>query len=198
MVGIRTGAGSRRPRRAPARRRRRARRAPRPGSPPFRISVSRRPAASATRNAPIARAEPFSVCASAPASAGKADERADQAGRLRRKHRQHLALEAGIAQRHAPEMFDIDRTVIGSERRRWHPVNPFQMKRHGDNPRSSRRPIRRRSFGQPITEMVNGTFCVICRKFALFLAKSCLNWRRRKPKILRTCKALPRRAVNDD
>jgi hypothetical protein len=31
-------------------------------------------------------------------------------------------------------MFDIDRTVIGSERRRWHPVNPFQMKRHGDNP----------------------------------------------------------------
>jgi hypothetical protein len=31
-------------------------------------------------------------------------------------------------------MFGIDRIVIGSERRRWHPVNPFQMKRHGDNP----------------------------------------------------------------
>jgi hypothetical protein len=31
-------------------------------------------------------------------------------------------------------MREIDRTVIGSERRRWHPVNPFQMKRHGDNP----------------------------------------------------------------
>jgi hypothetical protein len=31
-------------------------------------------------------------------------------------------------------MFDIDRTVIGSERRRWHPGNPFQMKRHGNNP----------------------------------------------------------------
>src|SRR3981189_1585833 len=28
-------------------------------------------------------------------------------------------------------MFDVDRTVIGNERRRWHPVNPFQMKRHG-------------------------------------------------------------------
>jgi hypothetical protein len=31
-------------------------------------------------------------------------------------------------------MIDIDRTIIWSERRRWHPVNPFQMKRHGDNP----------------------------------------------------------------
>jgi hypothetical protein len=40
-------------------------------------------------------------------------------------------LEAGIAKRHAFEMFEIDRTVIGSERRRWHPVNPFEMKRHG-------------------------------------------------------------------
>jgi hypothetical protein len=31
-------------------------------------------------------------------------------------------------------MVHIDRTVVGSERRRWHPGNPFQMKRHGDNP----------------------------------------------------------------
>jgi hypothetical protein len=31
-------------------------------------------------------------------------------------------------------MFAIDRTVIGGERRRWHPVNPFQMKRHGEKP----------------------------------------------------------------
>jgi hypothetical protein len=42
-------------------------------------------------------------------------------------------LEAGIAKRHAPEVVDIDRTVIGNERRRWHPGNPFQMKRHGNN-----------------------------------------------------------------
>jgi hypothetical protein len=61
-------------------------------------------------------------------------ESADQPDRLGREHRQHLALEAGIAKRHALEMFDIDRAVIGSERRRWHPVNLFQMKRHGDNP----------------------------------------------------------------
>ena len=61
-------------------------------------------------------------------------ERADQADGLGREHRQHLALEAGIAERHAPEMFEIDRTVIGNKRRRWHPINLFQMKRHGDNP----------------------------------------------------------------
>jgi len=35
-------------------------------------------------------------------------------------------------------MLQVDRTVIGCERRRWHPVNPFHMKRHGDNP-----PLRR-------------------------------------------------------
>jgi hypothetical protein len=31
-------------------------------------------------------------------------------------------------------MFDIDRAVIGGKRRRWHPFNLFQMKRHGDSP----------------------------------------------------------------
>jgi hypothetical protein len=39
--------------------------------------------------------------------------------------------EAGIAKRHAFEVFEIDRAVIGSERRRWHPFYPFKMKRHG-------------------------------------------------------------------
>ena len=52
------------------------------------------------------------------------------------------------------------------------------------------------SFGQPITEMVNGTFGVR-RKFACF-------WRKvaaidaHRPRISRTRKALWRRAVNDD
>src|SRR6478735_2402669 len=69
---------------------------------------------------------------------GQGGESADQADRLGREHRQHLALEAGIAKGHALKMFDIDRTVIGSERWRWHPVNPFQMKWHGDNPNSPR------------------------------------------------------------
>ena len=108
------------------------------GSSPFCIAASRRTAASATANAPIARADPFSVCASAPASGGKVASAADQADGLGREHRQHLALEAGIAERHAPEMFEIDRTVIGSKRRRWHPVNLFQTKRHGDSPISRR------------------------------------------------------------
>jgi hypothetical protein len=34
-------------------------------------------------------------------------------------------------------MGDVDWTVIGSKWRRWHPVNPVEMKRHGDNPKSS-------------------------------------------------------------
>src|SRR5450759_5942042 len=65
---------------------------------------------------------------------GHGGEGPDQADRLGRKHRQHLALKAVIAQRHAPEMFDINRTVIGSEWWRWHPFYPFRMKRHGNNP----------------------------------------------------------------
>jgi len=35
------------------------------------------------------------------------------------------------------KVFDVDRTVIGSEWRRWHPGNPFQMKRHGGYPKSA-------------------------------------------------------------
>ena len=56
---------------------------------------------------------------------------ADQPGRLGSEHRQHLLLEAGIAKRDSFEMFEIYWTVIGSERRRWHPFYPFEMKRHG-------------------------------------------------------------------
>jgi hypothetical protein len=66
--------------------------------------------------------------------------------------------EAGIAKRHAPEMLDIDRTVIGSERWRWHPIDPFQMKWHVDSPNPSAPWFRQRGSGQPIMELVNGTF----------------------------------------
>ena len=54
-------------------------------------------------------------------------KRVDELGRLGREHRQNLLLKAGIAQRHAFEVFEIYRTVIGGERRRWHPFNPFEM-----------------------------------------------------------------------
>src|SRR6185312_2554131 len=50
---------------------------------------------------------------------------------LRREHHQHLAFDAGIAERHAREMVEIDRPVTGNQRRRWHPFYPFEMKRHG-------------------------------------------------------------------
>ena len=131
---------------------------------------------------------------------GQDGQRADQADGLGREHRQHLALEAGIAKRHALEMLDIDRTVIGSERRRWHPVNPFQMKRHGDNPNS----LPHRSDGgvlrQPNTPVVNGTFClpnVSPPQVRLVFGEESPNWSTRE-KILWTGKTLRRRAVNDD
>ncbi len=57
-----------------------------------------------------------------------------KAGGLGREHRQHLLLKGRIAERHAFEMFEIDRPVIGSQRRRWHPFYPFEMKRHGQQP----------------------------------------------------------------
>ena len=62
---------------------------------------------------------------------GHRGKRANQPGCLGREHRQHLLLECGVAKRHPFEVFEIDRTVIRSKRRRWHPFNPFQMKRHG-------------------------------------------------------------------
>jgi hypothetical protein len=34
-------------------------------------------------------------------------------------------------------MQEIDWTIIGCKWRRWHPVDPIQMKRHGDNPKPS-------------------------------------------------------------
>jgi hypothetical protein len=46
----------------------------------------------------------------------------------------------------------IDRTVIGRERWGRHPVNPFEVKRHGE------KPIVPVAVPEPITPMVNGTF----------------------------------------
>jgi len=148
MDEVRTGAGSRRLPCAPAR------------SPPEvaerlrRIrgrsgtAASRWPAASATPNAPIARAEPFSVCTSAPASAGQRGEAADQAGP---PGPQTLSAPRARAWRRQGVMrwrwsMSIG-PVVGSERRRWHPGNPFQIKRHAINPIPPPvRSVRQRSF----------------------------------------------------
>src|SRR5882672_10286147 len=103
---------------------------------------------------------------------GYGGEDRDQAGGLSRKHRQHLVLEHGVAQRHAVEMLEIDRTVIGSKRRRWHPVDPFQMMRHGDNPSHSPQSIRQRDFRQPTMEMVKGTLLRLPQVRLVFGEKS--------------------------
>ena len=73
---------------------------------------------------------------------------------------EHLPLERGISERHARQMREIDRTVIGGERRRWHPFDPLCAKRHVGEAGvlSSRRG--QHGFDQPNTEMVNGTFDV--------------------------------------
>jgi hypothetical protein len=55
-------------------------------------------------------------------------------------------------------MFDVDRTVIGSKRRRWHPGNPFHMKRHGDTLNLPPPSLRQRHLPQPIMETVNETY----------------------------------------
>jgi hypothetical protein len=71
-------------------------------------------------------------------------------------------------------MGGIDRTVIGSERWRWHPINPIHMKRHGDTSETLHSFGRsgREVLGKPIMELVNARFR---RKFALFSAKSGRN-----------------------
>ena len=106
----------------------------------------------------MARAEPFSVCASAAASEGMAASGRDQPGRLGREHRQHLLLESGIAERHAFEVVEIDRAIIGDERRRWHPFNPFEMKRHGGTQIALPQPFPRGPISRANTRLVNGTF----------------------------------------
>jgi hypothetical protein len=66
-------------------------------------------------------------------------------------------------------MGHIDRTIVGNERRRWHPVDPFQMKRHGDDPgfRHREGPAER-NFRQTIINWL--TECAgFRRKFAVFL-----------------------------
>jgi hypothetical protein len=55
-------------------------------------------------------------------------------------------------------MRKIDRTVIGSEWRRWHPVDPFEMKRHGLAQVAAMHRSGRARFLKPTTKVVNGTF----------------------------------------
>src|SRR5258708_3287628 len=99
-------------------------------------------------------------------------KRTDQATGLPREHRQHLPLKADIAKRHALKMGGIDRTIVRGKRWRWHPVNPFQMKRHGDDPRPRRRPIRRRNSCQPIINwLTEGS--TSRPGFAAFLTENC-------------------------
>jgi len=60
---------------------------------------------------------------------------------------------------------------LGTSGGRWHPVNPLQMIRHGDNPFS--RPIdRQRRFREPIIPVVNARFCLTAASSPCFLAKS--------------------------
>jgi hypothetical protein len=100
----------------------------------------------------------------------------DQARGLSREHGEHLALEVGIAKCHALKMGAVDRAIIGYERWRWHPVNPIQVKRHGDVPKPScARGDPARKVRSANIEKVKGRFGSNRRKFALFSAKSRRN-----------------------
>ncbi len=67
--------------------------------------------------APIRRAEPFSLCVSSAASAGICGDLLDQLARLGREHRQNFTFQAAIAHRHTLKVGEIDRSVIGNQRR---------------------------------------------------------------------------------
>jgi len=111
-----------------------------------------------------------------------------------REHRQHLLLEAGIAERHAFEMFEIDRTVIGAS--------------GGDGTSQSVRDEAAWPNPDPC-RIVSGSICAsqsrnwlterwrICRNFALFLTKSC-HGQPLPTGNLSTRKVLSHKAVNDD
>src|SRR5579859_767684 len=66
-------------------------------------------------------------------------------------------------------MGDVDRTVIGSKWRRWHPVDPVQMKRHGDDPKSSSPEGKATAKQSPANmEKVNGRFGAIAASSPCF------------------------------
>ena len=90
-------------------------------SPPLQAISSNAVALSARRNAPIALAEPFSVCASVSTSAGEQASAFEQASRLLQEHPEHLVLERFLAERDALQVIEIHRAVGGNRRRGWHP-----------------------------------------------------------------------------
>jgi len=119
---------------------------------------------------------------------------------LGRKHRQHLLFEAGVTERRALEVVEIDGTVIGNERRRWHPFYPFEMKRHGyptspcridpnraGSPTQSRDWLRERSVDTPQVRLA----------FAELLPQSGMR-RAEILRVLSVFRALCNKPVNDD
>ena len=50
------------------------------------------------------------------------------------EHRQNLAFEAAVAERHAAEMVEIDRAIVWNQWRRRHPGNLLKKIRHCCNP----------------------------------------------------------------
>ena len=80
--------------------------------------------------APIARAEPFSLCAQDRGIRRKLRQRGGQLGGLTGEHRQNLPFETVIAERHAMEMVEIDRPILRNQGWRGHPVDLSKRKRH--------------------------------------------------------------------
>jgi len=65
---------------------------------------------------------------------GQDGKGAHQADSLGREHRRATHARGWHPKRHAPEMFEIDWTVIGSERRRWHSIQSVADDTPWDNP----------------------------------------------------------------
>jgi hypothetical protein len=94
-------------------------------------------------------------------------------------------------------MLKVDRPVIGCERRRNHPVDPFEVKRHGVTHFSPQLGRSRARGRQPIMELVNGTFGALAANSPRFgLPTAPFSWV--PARILRTISILRHIAVNDD
>ena len=103
------------------------------------VDRSRRSAEAAAENAPMPRAEPFSVWAIAAMSAGKVDIRATRSADCRTNRVSTSRCKAVVAERHPRQVSGIDKPLIGNEWRRRHPRDPVvngRIERHrGKSPR---------------------------------------------------------------
>src|SRR5205807_4633841 len=95
-----------------------------------------------------------------------------------------FALEALITKRHALEMIEINRAIIGNQRRRWHPFDPLQMKRHGVRPDVPARDVAVATFGSQSWNWLTERFAYRWQ----IRPQVCLDFAGQPPQFAGSCK----------